>query len=226
MGEGGGEMKLDLSRREFITLAGMAATAAACAPIGKSASRASSADAGSATFDVVVAGAGVSGLVAARGVARAGKSVLVLEARDRVGGRTWTQTSKKGAERFLHQLARTDHIELRRERARRRLRRGVGVHLRRSGASLAQARSSGTQVRRAPSAGATARARGAVAARLSREGLDRRTVVARRSRGGAGAGIVVALGQRLARLDRTDPSRRNRSGGTLDGLHRRRRARR
>lgn len=38
--------------------------------------------------DVVVIGAGISGLVAARQVARSGRSVCVLEARDRVGGRT------------------------------------------------------------------------------------------------------------------------------------------
>ncbi|HEY6934255.1 MAG TPA: FAD-dependent oxidoreductase [Marmoricola sp.] len=46
--------------------------------------------------DCVVVGAGISGLVAARDVARRGGSVLVLEARDRVGGRVLNHALRSG----------------------------------------------------------------------------------------------------------------------------------
>ncbi|MGK3950862.1 flavin monoamine oxidase family protein [Microbacterium sp. I2] len=40
-------------------------------------------------YDVIVIGAGFAGLTAARELSHAGKRVAILEARDRVGGRTW-----------------------------------------------------------------------------------------------------------------------------------------
>ncbi|GAA5914491.1 hypothetical protein JCM6882_003039 [Rhodosporidiobolus microsporus] len=43
-----------------------------------------------AQFDTIVIGAGYAGLTAARDLTLAGQSVLLVEARDRIGGRTWT----------------------------------------------------------------------------------------------------------------------------------------
>ena len=58
--------------------------------------------------DVIVVGAGAAGLAAAATLGRAGCSVLVLEARDRIGGRVWTKCPEEltapvelGAE-FIH----------------------------------------------------------------------------------------------------------------------------
>ncbi|UNK72568.1 FAD-dependent oxidoreductase [Microbacterium sp. H1-D42] len=47
-------------------------------------------------WDAIVVGAGASGLGAARTLADAGKRVLVLEARDRIGGRMWTDRTSMG----------------------------------------------------------------------------------------------------------------------------------
>ena len=47
--------------------------------------------------EALVIGAGYAGLAAARELMNAGVDVLVVEARDRVGGRVWTTTTPTGA---------------------------------------------------------------------------------------------------------------------------------
>ena len=46
--------------------------------------------------DVCVVGAGYAGLTAARRLTQAGMAAVVLEARDRVGGRVWTRQMEDG----------------------------------------------------------------------------------------------------------------------------------
>lgn len=41
-------------------------------------------------YDTIVVGAGAAGLAVARHLHDAGQSILVIEARDRIGGRIWT----------------------------------------------------------------------------------------------------------------------------------------
>src|SRR5258708_28424388 len=47
--------------------------------------------------DYCVVGAGFAGLAAARRLRDCGKSVVLLEARDRVGGRVWNRTAADGS---------------------------------------------------------------------------------------------------------------------------------
>ena len=87
-----------ISRRKL--LAGVAATATAAAlPSSATAGPGAEGRRGKARrrADVIVVGAGLSGLTAAHRIARAGRSVLVIEAQDRVGGRMLTIPQDEGS---------------------------------------------------------------------------------------------------------------------------------
>ena len=82
-----------ISRRELIAGAGLAGIGSLT--LGKKGPAAESAT--PSDVDVVVVGAGVSGLTAARELRKNGLKVHLLEARARTGGRMVRQTTRTGA---------------------------------------------------------------------------------------------------------------------------------
>lgn len=80
---------MTLTRRAL--LAGLAGGAAA--GLASACARDDGDQSGDDGADVIVIGAGVSGLAAARRLADQGRTVIVLEGRDRIGGRIWTSTA-------------------------------------------------------------------------------------------------------------------------------------
>ena len=80
-----------ITRRRLIGTAAAGATTIALPATSRAASSAAARAA-----DVVVVGAGLAGLTAAREVVKAGRSAIVLEARDRVGGRVLTHSLGSG----------------------------------------------------------------------------------------------------------------------------------
>lgn len=82
-------------RRDFLKLASFALSSAvlsACAvqPTGEPDPIKQATQSGSSKQRVLIVGAGIAGLGAAQTLVKAGVDVLVLEARDRIGGRIWT----------------------------------------------------------------------------------------------------------------------------------------
>ncbi|MGW3956577.1 flavin monoamine oxidase family protein [Streptomyces sp. NPDC004752] len=82
-----------LPRRRVLKVAGATALAASAGVVGANlASAGSSSDdaVSEGSYDAIVIGAGFAGVTAARELRAKGLRPLVLEARDRIGGRTWT----------------------------------------------------------------------------------------------------------------------------------------
>lgn len=88
-------MKKKINRRDFLKAASLGAASAFALSCGLIAptEEEEMTDSLSTSADVLVLGAGIAGLAAARALTEQGRTVIILEARNRIGGRMWTDSS-------------------------------------------------------------------------------------------------------------------------------------
>ena len=84
-----------MKRRQILKAAGLLTAAASTTKLSANQDNAKGVKPASgphSSYDVIIVGGGFSGIVAARELGKAGKNVMLVEARNRIGGRTYTST--------------------------------------------------------------------------------------------------------------------------------------